>query len=272
MDSLPIIVDVVIALLVVIITVSAVKKGFFKTIFGLISAILVIVVAVYAASPLTNLVADKSQLDEKLESSIQGGLSSKIPNAYAEILYYDLDSDGTNDLAFKPEGSDEYHPYEEIFAGSTLKFLRLENIMRKTAESNLDPDDPESYITVVHALSKTLAIYVFLACSFIIIAIVAKIIFFILTKLLIKASENLYFMNFVDKLLGGIFGFALAALVILAILALLQVMINNFAFMEAVDNFLQGSYVTKFLMEKNFAYDFFAKNVSIDKVKGFFGG
>lgn len=160
MDSLPIIVDVVVILLVVLITVVAIKKAF-KTVFGLLSSVLVIVIVVFASAPLAGAVGNGTQLDERLESVIQGGISSKVPNAYGEILYYDLDGDGVKDLAFKPENSEEFLPYSDIFKGSTLKYLKLENIMRKTAESNLDAEDPDSYITVVHALSRTLTTYIF---------------------------------------------------------------------------------------------------------------
>ncbi len=269
MDSLPIIVDVVVILLVVLITVVAIKKGFLKTVFGLLSSVLVIVIAIFASAPLAGAVGNGTQLDERLESVIQGGISSKVPNAYGEILYYDLDGDGVKDLAFKPENSEECLPYSDIFQGSTLKYLKLENIMRKTAESNLDAEDPDSYITVVHALSRTLTTYIFLTGAFIVISILAKIIFVILTKLLTKATENLYFMHFLDSLLGGVFGFVLGAFIILMILTLLQLMLK-LAFMEPVQNFLDKSYVVKFLMDKNFLYTLVTKYVSIDKVKGLF--
>jgi len=120
MDSLPIIVDVVVILLVVLITVVAIKKGFLKTVFGLLSSVLVIVIAVFASAPLAGAVGNGTQLDERLESVIQGGISSKVPNAYGEILYYDLDGDGVKDLAFKPENSEEFLHYSDIFQGSTL--------------------------------------------------------------------------------------------------------------------------------------------------------
>lgn len=272
MDSLAIIVDIVVILLVVLITVVAIKKGFLRTIFGLVSSILVIVIAVFAAAPLANAIGKGTQWDEKLESTLQGRLSGKIPNYYGEILYYDLDGDGEVELAFKPENTDEYKPYDQVFTGSSLRFIRAEKIMRKTAENNINKEDSDSSITVINALAKTLTSYIFLAACFIAIAIIAKILFMILTKLLIKAASNLYFVHFVDKLLGGVFGFLLGALIVLIILAILQTMINGLAFMSPVKNFLEKSYIVKFIMDRNFLYNFFANNFSVDKLKGLFGG
>ena len=76
-------------------------------------------------------------------------------------------------------------------------------------------------------------------------------------------------MHFLDKLLGGVFGFVLGAFIILMILTLLQLMLK-LAFMEPVQNFLDKSYIVKFLMDKNFLYTLVTKYVYIDKVKGLF--
>lgn len=264
--------DIVVVLLVVAITIIAISKGFLKTLFGLLSSILIIVIAVFAASPLTGAIANGTDWDEKLESSIHGSLvESKVPNAYGEIMYYDLDGDGVLDLAFSPENSEEKKPYDKVFEGSTYGLFKVHKLLRKTAEANLNKDDPSSSITVVSAMAKMFTMIVFLVSCFLAIAIVGKIIMVIISKLLLKAVQNLYFVHFVDKLLGGVFGFALAVLIILIIMAILQAM-HDLSFMDKVNEYIEGTAIVKFIRDNNFLYDLFAKNVNMDKISQFFSG
>lgn len=264
-----IIVDVVIILIVLLTTIVGIKRGFVKTMYGLITSILVIVIAVFATTPLTSLVIKNTTWDDKLEVSLQGALSPKIPNGYGSFVYYDLNSDGTTELAFKPENSDEYKAYDKVFEGTPYGMVNLQKLIRKTVEKNLNEDDADSNIAVADAVAKTLTLYIFLAGFFIVIVIVSKIIFMILMRLLLKAVQSLYFVHFVDKTLGGVFGLVLGALVVLVVLSIIQAM-SSLPFMSSVNAFLEKTTITKFIMNNNFLYTFFTKYVNLEKLQSLF--
>ncbi|MGI6594525.1 MAG: CvpA family protein [Christensenellales bacterium] len=271
MKGLTIAIDIILVLVIVIFTIISVKRGFMKTILGFVSSILVIVIAVFASAPLANAIGKGTELDEKIEAALSEKYEAKLPNAYNEILYYDLDNDGEKDLAVKDIEKNEYKPYSETFDGSAFKLIKLERLMQKTVERSIDKDDGSS-ITVVSAFSKTLTVWILIMVCFVSLLVISKIGFMVIIKLLENLIEKVSFVDTVDKVLGGIVGFIAGTLLILVVLALLQLMTDNLSFMNEVKQTLESTSIANFVMQNNFIYKLFESGFAFDKMKDLFGG
>ena len=62
------VIDVVLIVLIALMVVLGIKRGLVKTCVGLVSTLLVIVVAIAAVTPLTNLVME-FEVDEKVQAT-----------------------------------------------------------------------------------------------------------------------------------------------------------------------------------------------------------
>ena len=71
-------------------------------------------------------------------------------------------------------------------------------------------------------------------------------------------------------MLGGVFGLAMGALFVLIILTIVQ-LLSQLSFMAPVNEFISNTFVTKFLMENNFLYDFLIKSVNLGDLMGSLG-
>lgn len=269
MEGLRIAIDVILVLFIVIFTIVAVKRGFVKTVIGFISSILVLVIAIMAAAPLANAIGKGTSFDEKTASFLEEKYASKIPNAYNEITYYDLNGDGEKELAVK-NSQNEYKEYSETFEDSFWKYLNIEKIMQKTVEANIDKDDGSS-ITVISAFSKTVTIWIMLVVCFIGLLIGSKIAFWIIIKLLKNLIEKVSFVATLDRILGGVVGFVAAILIVLTVLALIQFM-SSFPFMTRINEVLANTKITSLIMKNNFIYILFENGITFEKMKDLFGG
>lgn len=259
------VIDAVLIIILAVFLCVGIKKGLIKMCCGLISGILVLVIAVMAVSPVTKVIIDKTDWDNKLSATISSSLEKKIPNAFARVYYYDTDGDPEtpSELVFMTDNN--VLPYDEIFEGNTLGKFQLQKVFKLIIQDRVSEDG--EYVVFVDAISDGITNIIFLIIVFVAIFIVARIIVSILFYLLRKLVTNLYIVHFIDKLVGGILGIALGALVILCLITVLQLM-QNLSFMEPVNTAISNSYITKFVAENNFLYNLIVEKINISAIKG----
>lgn len=275
-----IILDVVLIAIIALMIVLGIKRGLVKTCVGLVSTLLVIVVAVVAVNPLTGLIIEATPLDNQLQEALEAPLADKLPNAYAKIYYFDLDGDGeTKELVYEMDGVKA--PFENIFAeNKALSYINVAGLLKGSIEDALvenasangyeDPQMVENKIDFIDGVTAPIVSIVFTVAVFIILLIVTRIVIALLLKLLQKIISRLYVVHFIDKMLGGIFGLAAGAIFVLVLLTVVQ-LLSQLAFMQAINDFISETIVTKFLMENNFLYDFITKSVNIGELMGSIG-
>ncbi len=275
------ILDVVLIALIALMVVLGIKRGLVKTCVGLVSTILVLVVAIFAVTPLTNLVMVASNLDESLQDALETPLADgKLPNAYAKVYYFDLDGEG-KELIYEKDG--EKKPFDTIFEEKpVLNFLKLSNMLEKNIDEMLKEQaeaNPEEYpdyqmqentIDFVDGVTAPIVTIVFTAGMFIILLIVTRILIAVVLKLLQKIISRLYVVHFVDKMLGGVFGLVAGALFVLILLTIVQ-LLSQLSFMATVNDFISNTVVTQFLMDNNFIYDFLVEKVNLGEIMGNLG-
>lgn len=274
------ILDIVLIAIVALMIVLGIKRGLVKTCVGLVSTILVLVVAIVAVSPVTSLVIVGTELDNNLQNALEGPLAEKIPHSYAKIYYYDIDGDGEQkELIYEDENVKA--PFEDIFKESpVLNLLNVAGLLKPRAEdmlvSNAETNGYEDYqmqenaIDFIDCVTAPLISLIITIVVFILLLIVTRIVIAIILKLLQKIISRLYVVHFIDKMLGGIFGLAAGTLFILVLLTLVQ-LISGLAFMKPVNDYIANTVVTKFLMENNFLYDFLIAKVNLGELMGKLG-
>lgn len=261
-----IIIDVAIILVVVLCLLVGVKRGFIKTIKGFVSAILILILTIVTVTPLTNLIIDATEWDNQLAGKLETALADKVPNAYANIYYYDLDEDenGEKELIF--EINNQKKDFATIFDDSPLKFLGLAKIVKPSVELKLDAEDLSSSIYLIDVLTETLTQYILIAIVFAVLGILYKIAFVILFKIFDKLSSEMYLMNFLNKTLGAVMGLLLGCVVALVSITVVQFM-TPLSFMGPVNAYIEQTSVVKFVMDNNFLYTFIKQNLNLDSIR-----
>lgn len=270
-----ILVDVVIVALVVLIIVLGVKRGFVRSIVGLVSAVAVLAGAIMLTSPVTGLITAGTDWDKQIAESLESPIAEKLPNAYATVYYTDYDNDVNTDveLVYKIDG--EEHPFDEIFNGNAvIKQLGLAKLVRpavekllhaQAEEENIALDNFNNTINLIDGVTTPIATAILTVAVFFALLIVLWIVLWILLKIFKKVVSRIYIAHFLDKMLGGIFGLVMGVLVVLIILTVIQVL-SPLSFMEPVNNFLSETVVTKFVMDNNFLYRFLAESINIESL------
>lgn len=253
------------ALLVAILLLFAVvgaKKGIIKMAFGLVTVVAVFALSLWLVSPISNLLIKNTNLDEKLMQSLEEPISSKLPGSYTTLYYFDLDSNSEtpDELVCDKDGTPM--PYDRIFEGTVLDTFGLSKLIKPMIERSLEDTD---HVYLVSAITFSIASIIILTVTLIVLLILIRIIFAILTKLLSKAVASLYIAHFFDRFVGMIFGLALGAVVGLVLVTIVQLM-QNMSFMEPVMTAVQRSYITKFVMDNNFAYTFIVQKVNLQSI------
>ena len=261
--NIGIIIDIVVVALVLIMTIVGIKRGFVKTVMGLATSVLVIVIAVLAVTPLTNAIVEGTELDDMLNDELGKSISEKLPNAYAKIYYFDTDGDDVKELIYEIDS--ERHPYDEIMGSSILKSVG--NLAKPLVEDKVDMEDADSWVYFIDAITSSITGYIFLVGMFIVLLIVVRLLMAILIKLLKKAVSRLYIAHFLDKVLGGIFGLAVGALIIFVVLTIIQVL-APMEFMSVVNTELANTTLVKFIMDSNFLYTFIAEKIDVTGLLG----
>lgn len=265
------IVDVVVVLLVVLFAVLGVKRGMIKTCSGLITSILVLVISVVAVNPLTTLVCEGTEWDDKLANTLESPISEKLPNAYAKIYYYNLDGDVSTEDELIFENNNERKPFDQIFEGSVVAKLGITKTLRPLVSSYLEEQGEDASIYFVDSLTYTLTSYIMLAAVFVALSIICAILVRVLLYLLKKIVSRIYIAHYFDKMLGGLFGLGIGAFVVLVLFTILQFM-SGLAFMNPVNAFLEDSVVCKFIMDNNFMYTFISSRFDVSSLFNKFGG
>ena len=177
------------------------------------------------------------------------------------------------ELVYKIDG--EEHLFNEIFDDNAIikqlglvKLIRpsVEKILEQQAQNeNIDLDDYSNTISFVDGVTVPIATAIITVIVFIALLIVTKIVLWILLKIFKKIVSRLYIAHFIDKMLGGIFGLAMGALLVLILLTILQ-LLSPLSFMEPVNDFLDKSVVTKFLMDNNILYRFVSEKIDLESI------
>lgn len=270
-----ILVDVVIVALVVLILVLGVKRGFVRSVVGLVSAVAVLAGAILLTSPVTGLITAGTDWDDQIATALESPIAEKLPNAYATVYYTDYDDNPETalELVYRIDG--EEHLFDEIFDDNAVikqlglvKLIRptVENLLNRQAEAEgVELGDYGNTIYFVDGVTAPIATAILTVAVFFALLIVLAIVLWLLLKIFKKIVSKLYIAHFVDKMLGGIFGLAMGVLVVLIILTILQIL-SPLSFMEPVNDFLENTVVTKFVMDNNFLYRFIAEKIDLESL------
>lgn len=254
-------IDVLLVATLLLFAVVGAKKGIIKMSFGLITAIAVLAGSILLVSPVSKVLIDNTNLDNKIMSSIEGPIASKLPGSYDSLYYLDLDNnpETPDELVCDKDGTPM--PYEYIFEGTIYQKFGLQKLIKPMVENALDNGDSD-HIYLVDAITFSISSIIIMVVTFVVLLILLRIILAILMKLLSKAIASLYVAHFLDKFLGLVFGLALGAVVLIALITVVQI-IQNVSFMEPVMTAIDRSYLTKFIMENNFVYTLLVQKANL---------
>lgn len=252
-----IILDVAVVVITVLLLIFGIWRGMYKLIFGLVSALLAIVLTVLCVSPVSTLIVDKTTLDERLSSAIDQPLSTALPNGDVVIQLLDLDGDGNaTELGFVVEG--EQHPFSDLLAGTP--YSMLSSVVESAVKGRVTEESSE--VTFRAALSASLTAYIIMAIVFILLLIIFSILVALIMKLIKKFVTHTYLGHFIDKLLGAVLGLAIAAVIIFGALAIIRTL-GTYEWIIPVNNLIESSTLTKILYENNFLYTFIVDRVDL---------
>lgn len=280
-NAVLIVIDVAVVAILLLFLGIGIKKGMMKMGFHLIAAVLSIAIAVFACVPVTNAIAANTTWDDQLGDKLENALVKHIPYPYVEIKYYDHDNDASTDEVLGYEvalenGGVEMRPYDTILDGAGFfSLMKLQNILKTPIEEALAAEakrleadtegntQVEASVTFVTEVELYFAKLIIVAIAFVVLAIVARILLGVLGYLLDKMVRKLYIAHFVNSLLGAVFGLACGAVLLLVCITVLQLM-QTLPFMEDVNNYLAGTKIVSFVMEKNVVYDWLASLLKLN--------
>lgn len=252
-----IILDVAVVVITVLLLIFGIWRGMYKLIFGLVSALLAIVLTVLCVSPVSTLIVDKTTLDERLSSAIDQPLSNALPNGDVVIQLLDINNDGdASELGFVVGG--EQHPFSDLLAGTP--YSMLSSVVESAVKGRITEESSE--VTFRAALSASLTAYIIMAIVFILLLIIFSILVALIMKLIKKFVTHTYLGHFIDKLLGAVLGLAIAAVIVFGALAIIKTL-GTYEWIIPVNNLIESSTLTKILYDNNFLYTFIVDRVDI---------
>lgn len=256
--------DIAVAVVAVLLLLFGAWRGLYKLIFGLVSALLALVLTLVCVAPLTDLVVKKTTLDERLTNALDAPLSKSVAKGGTVIYYGEEDENGARSLVYTGE-DDKPHPFGDLLAGSPYAIFA--KIIEKVVSDKLSklPDDPK--VTLINALSSTLVGYLVLAIIFVVLLIIFVILVKLLMRLVKKIVTHTYFAHFVDKLAGAVAGLAIAMIIIWGALAVVKVL-GSYKWIVPVNNVITSSTLTKMLFENNVIYNLLVNSFNIREVIG----
>ncbi len=269
-----IVIDIVAIVIILLMVILGIKRGFIKTLFGLLSIVIALAAAVFLTAPVVDVVVANTEWDEDLRQEIGTSLADTLPNSEVSVHYGYLEGEEP-ELVFMPEGTNELKPFSEILADSALWGLMpkswlneaAEDILTAQAEADeIDIDNPMNFVSFRDVVSQALVNAIYTVAGFIAVFIVARILIWLILRLFKKLAQNIYIAYFIDKMLGGIIGLALGAVIVLVILTILQLM-GDMSFMASVNEALNSTTITKLIMENNFLYDLLQEYVDLSALK-----
>ena len=117
----------------------------------------------------------------------------------------------------------------------------------------------------MNVVSQAFVNVIFLVGAFIVLAIVVRLLLWLILLLLRKITQRVYLAYFLDKTLGGVLGLALGAVIVWIILTIIQ-LLSGMSFMTAVNETLDGTTVTKMIMDNNFLYELLSQFIDLSSI------
>ena len=255
------ILDVILVAVATLLIIFGIWRGMYKLIFGLVSALLVIVLAVVLVSPVSNFLVERTALDDRLVDAIDAPLTESLPNADAVIAYYDIDGDGVAaELGYMLDG--ELHALDEILEGSN--YALLGGMLTGIVSGRIDPDDTQG-VTFISVLSSVIVGYVLMAIVFVALLIIMFIVVRLVMMLIKKAVTRTYLGHYLNKLVGAILGLVLAMVLIWGSLAIIR-LLSTYEWIIPVNAIIESSTLGKLLFDNNVIYSFLVDSFNIKEV------
>lgn len=274
--NIGIIIDIAVVAIILIIAIIGIKRGFVKTLVGLLSIVITLAAAIFLTQPVAGLVADNTEWDASLRTELANAIADSLPNSNANVIYDNLDGDPETDLelAFVPEGSNEPAPLSEVFGDNFLWGLIPDSLLEGAAADmlteqaladDIELDSAINTVPLLNVVSQAFVNVIFLVGAFIVLAIVVRLLLWLILLLLRKLTQRVYLAYFLDKTLGGVLGLALGAVIVLIILTIIQ-LLSGMSFMTAVNETLDGTTVTKMIMDNNFLYELLSQFIDLSSI------
>lgn len=275
-----IVIDIVVIALIILMVILGIKRGFVKSLFGLLSIVIALAAAIFLTAPVADAVAANTEWDEDLRQELATSIADTLPNSEASVRYVYVDGSEDPVLVYIPEDTNEQAEFSEILSSGGLWSIMPESWLNEAATDMLnaqaeadeiDLDDPTNFVSFREVTSQALVNVIYSVAGFIVVFIAARVLIWLLLLLLRKVVRNVYIAYFVDKMLGGIIGLALGLVIVLVLLTILQLM-GEMSFMAEVNELLESTTITRLLMENNFLYELIAENVDLSGLLGGTGG
>ena len=275
-----IVIDIVVIALIILMVILGIKRGFVKSLFGLLSIVIALAAAIFLTAPVADAVAANTEWDEDLRQELATSIADTLPNSEASVRYVYVDGSEDPVLVYIPEDTNEQVEFSEILSSSGLWSIMPKSWLNEAATDMLnaqaeadeiDLDDPTNFVSFREVTSQALVNVIYSVAGFIVVFIAARVLIWLLLLLLRKVVRNVYIAYFVDKMLGGIIGLALGLVIVLVLLTILQLM-GEMSFMAEVNELLESTTITRLLMENNFLYELIAENVDLSGLLGGAGG
>ena len=274
--NIGIIIDIAVVAIILIVAIIGIKRGFVKTLVGLLSIVITLAAAIFLTQPVAGLVADSTEWDASLRTELANAIADSLPNSNANVIYDNLDGDPETDLelAFVPEGSNEPAPLSEVFGDNFLWGLIPDSLLEGAAADmlteqalaeDIELDSAINTVPLLNVVSQAFVNVIFLVGAFIVLAIVVRLLLWLILLLLRKITQRVYLAYFLDKTLGGVLGLALGAVIVLIILTIIQ-LLSGMSFMTAVNETLDGTTVTKMIMDNNFLYELLSQFIDLSSI------
>jgi len=255
-----IILDIILVVIVVLLLIFGIWRGMYKLIFGLVSALLAVVLTVVLMSTVTNVIVEKTTLDERLVAVLDEPLGNAVPNGDVTISYLDTNDDGEGDTLGYVDAEGNQHPLADLFAGTP--YALFGGVVASVVSTQVEMGQE---VVFKDALTATVVGYILSAIVFIALLIVFTLLVKLLMYLLKKFVTHTYLGHFLDKLLGAVLGLAIAAIIIWGSLAIIR-LLGTYEWIIPVNELISTSTLTKFLFEQNYLYTFLVSTMDIKAI------
>ena len=234
---------------VFILLVSAIigiKKGMLKMVFGMLSSLGALALAIFLVIPTTNFVVEVTPVDDIMVNAIHSRLASRFPILDSQLGYYDIDGDPETpeELAFLYDGT--IIPLDDVLAQSTLTNYFSDQIIEVVAEHL--PTNNTSFLSTATSL---LVAYALIPICFIFLWIFSAIAFSILSGILTTLTSRLTVISFVDKVAGLILSCIIALVVIVGVLTVIDLASGVEIVNSIKTNFIDSSMIGGFINQIN---------------------
>ncbi len=257
-----IIMSIVLVAIVAISAIVGAKRGFIKSIKGVVSSILAVVLAVVCSSALCGFVAKSTSIDDKIDSAIQGAVADKLPNSDVIVRFSDHDADPNTDPILVYETEAGPASFDTIFDGSVFGVVGIADIIQNAISQDLMTEegdfDLNAQVVFIDAVSGSITDMVVLIITFIVSIIVFKLVISLLLHALSNNLEKVKVLNFIDIGLGSILGAIIGAIIMLVLVTIIQ-LIGDFNVVSGLNEIAEQSAVFQLIADKNIIYNYFAK-------------